>query len=256
LGWRSTRIKNKVDRLSYTSTINENDEDNIAKDTDQVANIFKQTYIDHENTLMIAMQSVTQQDTMYYHQAVNQSDWEQFKKAMNEEINMHLRDKKFSVIERHTSDTNKSILPSVWALRRKRRLKDGTVYKHKARINLDGSKQVKGVHYQESWAPMAHWTTIRIALIMAQVNGWYAVHIDYVQAFTQSPNEMPLKMKIPKGYAVDKNKLGQHTLSPTNSITKHKESNENYCLNLHKTSMVKYKQVRYGISTFPTSYCT
>ena len=66
-------------------------------------------------------------------------------------------------------------------IKKKKRLIDGKVYKHKVKINLDGSKQIKGIHYLESWEPMSHWTTIRKALIMAQVNGWYAVHIDYVQ---------------------------------------------------------------------------
>ena len=43
-----------------------------------------------------------------------------------------------------------TILPAVWAMWRKRQISTGKVYKWKARLNLDGSKQIKGVHYWET----------------------------------------------------------------------------------------------------------
>ena len=75
LGWRSTRTRNKVDRLSYAVEMHENSKNEVV-DTEKVANIFEKTYNDDENTSKIAMQTVSQQDTMYYHQAIQQTDWE------------------------------------------------------------------------------------------------------------------------------------------------------------------------------------
>jgi hypothetical protein len=39
------------------------------------------------------------------------------------------------------------VIPSVWTVRRKRRLVDGKLHKWKARLNLHGSKQVKGLNF-------------------------------------------------------------------------------------------------------------
>ena len=37
------------------------------------------------------------------------------------------------------------VLPAVWGMKRKRKVLTGEVYKHKARMNLDGSKQLEGI---------------------------------------------------------------------------------------------------------------
>lgn len=45
-------------------------------------------------------------------------------------------------------------------MRRKRRIQTGKVYKHKARLTLDGSKQYQGIDYWDTHAPVAAWPTI------------------------------------------------------------------------------------------------
>jgi hypothetical protein len=57
------------------------------------------------------------------------------------------------------------VLPGVWALKRKRRILSGDVYKHKARWNLDRSKQVFGREYDETYSPVVQWPVIRLMLI-------------------------------------------------------------------------------------------
>ena len=52
------------------------------------------------------------------------------------------------------------VFAAVWALRRKRRILTGKISKYKARMNLDGSKQIKGVHYDQSYAPVVTWPAI------------------------------------------------------------------------------------------------
>ena len=161
---------------------------------------------------------------------------------MNDDINMHLKDGNFSVILKKNTETKIPILPAVWALRRKRKMIDGSIYKHKSRINLDGRKKNQGIHYNESCAPMAQWTTIRMILSMAQIRGWYSVHIDYVQEFTQDPNEKTMIMKIPKGYKVIHSNNG-YTLKETDDQEEFKQSNDQYCLQLHRNL---YGQVQAG----------
>jgi len=61
------------------------------------------------------------------------------------------------------------------------------IKKYKARLNLDGSKMKQGQHYDQTYAPVATWNSIRTMLILAAYDGWYTRQIDYVLAFPQAP---------------------------------------------------------------------
>ena len=53
------------------------------------------------------------------------------------------------------------VFPAVVSTKRKRCQKTGEVHRHKARINLDRSKQKSGLHYDQTYAPVASWESIR-----------------------------------------------------------------------------------------------
>ena len=141
-------------------------------------------------------------DTMYLHEARKEKDWPQFKQAMQSEIDGKINNKNFRVIPRKSLPENTKVLPGVWVLRRKRKILTGKVYKYKARLNLDGSKQEKGIHFDQTYAPVASWAVVRLILILALVWGWKARQLDYVMAFTQAPTERPMYMEVPKGYTI------------------------------------------------------
>ena len=95
------------------------------------------------------------------------------------------------------------MLPEVWVMRCKRRIATREVYKWKARLNLDGSKQVKGVNYQETYAPVAGWSTISIVLMKAILKNWPTKQIDYMMAYSQADvKNNNMFMNIPKGFEV------------------------------------------------------
>ena len=95
----------------------------------------------------------------------------------------------FSVI--HISEVPKgaTILPAVWQMKRKRDIRTRKVKKHKARLNIDGSRMIKGVHYDQTYAPVASWNSIRLLLTMVAIHGWHTTQLDYVQAYPQAPVE-------------------------------------------------------------------
>ena len=70
-----------------------------------------------------------------------------------------------------------------------RRIATREVYKHKARLNIDSSQQVKGVNFWQTFAPVATWGTIRLILIMAVMGKWQTRQIDYVLGYTQADAE-------------------------------------------------------------------
>ena len=75
------------------------------------------------------------------------------------------------------------VLPAVWQLKRKMDIKSGTINKYKGRLNIDGSRMKQGIHYDESYAPVEKWNTIRLLLTMTAVHKWYTQQLDYVAAF-------------------------------------------------------------------------
>jgi hypothetical protein len=99
-------------------------------------------------------------DTMYMHQAMRQPDRKHFVKAMQDEINAHTENRHWEVIECSQVPEGAKILPSVWAMKRKRRISTGEVYKWKARLNLHGGKQEHGINYWETYAATLAWPII------------------------------------------------------------------------------------------------
>ena len=80
-------------------------------------------------------------DTMYYHEAMREPDREQFKEAMKKEVEAHTQNQVWELIKKSTVPKDHKIMPSVWAMKRKRRIASREIYKWKARLNIDGSKQ-------------------------------------------------------------------------------------------------------------------
>lgn len=77
-------------------------------------------------------------------------------------------------------------------------------YKWKVRINVDGSKQVYGVHYEETYPPVVAWATTRFFLLQSLLNNWHTRQLDFAMAFPQAPVERELYiMEIPKGVNIE-----------------------------------------------------
>ena len=122
---------------------------------------------------------------MYYHQSRKQDDWTDFRKAMLEELQAHIQNKSVVLVKRDQVPPTHKVLPAVWAMRRKRRADTGSIYKWKDRVNIDGSRKIKGVHYEHSYSPVVLWEATRVMLVLDISKKWRIRHI-YVQAFPQA----------------------------------------------------------------------
>jgi Reverse transcriptase (RNA-dependent DNA polymerase) len=98
-------------------------------------------------------------------------------------------------------------------MKRKQQIMDGTVYKWKAGLNMDGGKHVQGLDYLETYAPAVAWSTIRAILVLTLQKQWVKGQLDFVQAYPQAPVETELYMDIPNGYQVQ-GKKDQHNIRP------------------------------------------
>ena len=152
---------------------------------------------------ILAMAASTNPDIMYLHEAMREPDRKQFLRAMVKEVQAQMVNNNFTVIRREQVPEGVQVLPAVWAMRRKRHIKTRKVYKWKARLNIDGSRMVRGVHYDESYAPVATWGSIRFLLALVLKHGWLTRQIDFVAAYTQAPVERELYMAVPRGFDIE-----------------------------------------------------
>ena len=164
------------------------------------------TYFEHEiaDDMMdpIAFLAKTDPDIMYYHQAMKADDSKQFRQAMQGEVDSHNSNEHWEIRRRDQVPEGVKVLDSVWAMRRKRRIKTKEVYKWKARLNIHGGQQEYGVNYWETFAPVVTWISIRLVLILSILLVWYTRQIDFVLAYPQAQIETPLWMEVPKGVTI------------------------------------------------------
>ena len=121
---------------------------------------------------------------------------------MQKEVEDQVANGNFSIVHKSEVPKGGTVLPAVWQMKRKRDIRTRTIKKWKARLNIDGSRMQKDVHYEHTYSPVASWNSIRMLLIMTAVHGWHTKQLDYVLAFPQAPVEKELYMKIPRGFEV------------------------------------------------------
>jgi len=142
-------------------------------------------------------------DTMYMHEAMKQKDAKEFRKAMVKEWEDQLNNGNFSIIHRSKVPEGATVLPAVWQMKRKRDILTRKIKKYKARLNLDGSRMRHGIDFDQTYAPVANWNSIRTLLTVSALFGWHTRQIDYVLAFPQAPIQGEVYMKIPAGFQVE-----------------------------------------------------
>jgi len=149
---------------------------------------------------ILAMAMSNDPDILTLREAMSADDSDEFRKSMIQEFNDHCDRTHWVFVLRSSLPHGTKVLPSVWAMRRKRRIATGQVYKWKARLNIHGGMQVKGIHYWDTYSPMVRWSSIRLALALSILHGWHMAQMDFVLAYPQADIEVPLYMKMPRGF--------------------------------------------------------
>ena len=161
---------------------------------------------------VIAFKTNSDPDTMYYHEAMRAPDAAQFKTAMEKEIDDHTSRGHWEIMRRQDLPTGTRVLPAVWSMKRKRRIFTQEVYRWKARLTIDGSKQRYGIDYDETYSPVITWPAARFFLILSLIEGWHSRQLDFILAYPQADVERELYMEIPRGVSVPGAERGAHVL--------------------------------------------
>jgi len=67
-----------------------------------------------------------------------------------------------------------------------KRNQDGEIEKYKARLVARGNMQEQGIHYQEVFAPIARYETIRTLLAASMSDEMYVHQMDVISAYVRS----------------------------------------------------------------------
>ena len=103
----------------------------------------------------LAYKASTDPDTMCMHQALRQPDKADFVHVMKKEVNDQMINNTFVIVYKESVPKDKVILPSVWQTKRKRDIQTQKVKKYKARLNIDGSRMIKWMYYNQTYTPVA-----------------------------------------------------------------------------------------------------
>ena len=91
-----------------------------------------------------------------------------------------------------------NLLPSTWAFKEKR-YPDGRLRKFKACFCVRGDKQIEGVDYEDKYAPVVSWTTVRMLMRVALKEGWKSRQVDFGNAFVQAAVKGDVYISLPPG---------------------------------------------------------
>jgi hypothetical protein len=139
--------------------------------------------VEHWNPMALAVKASTE-DNPTWHEAMNGPDKAGYWEAMVKE-HTTLEDE-MGCWESVNRQSWMNVLPSTWAFRCKR-FPDGTIKKLKARFCARGDKQIEGVDFFETFAPVVNWQTVRIMLILSLILKLATKQVDYTAAFIHAP---------------------------------------------------------------------
>ena len=94
---------------------------------------------------------------------------------MQEKMKMINKNETWKLVER---PKNHKVVRVKWVFKTKLN-PDGSICKHKARLVVKGYAQQDGVDYQETFAPVARYDTIKLLFVLAAQNSWH-IFISYM----------------------------------------------------------------------------
>jgi hypothetical protein len=147
----------------------------------------------------IAFHAEMMGNILYLQQVLRQPDAKEFVQAVIKEVNGHVDCNNWTLKKRSKVPQDVQIVPSVWSMRCKHDLTTNEIKSHKARLNLHGGKQIYGMNYYETYAPVVTWFAIRLMIIFGIIFCWAHCQVDFVMAYPQAPIKMDIYMELPQG---------------------------------------------------------
>jgi hypothetical protein len=95
----------------------------------------------------------------------------------------------------------KSVMTSKWIYKIKHAA-DGNIEKYKARFVARGFSQKEGVDYEETFAPVTRYTSIKTIISLASIMGWRLHQMDVKTMFLNGVIEEEVYIEQPQGFVI------------------------------------------------------
>jgi hypothetical protein len=153
-------------------------------------------------------------DSPSFQEAMTGPYREEFLEAMHTEIHELESHNCWDVVSATDVPEGVKVLPVMWVFKIKR-YPDGRVRRFKARLVVRGDFQVEGEDYDEKYAPVVPWSTVRLLLSIAASQGLATRQVDFSNAFVQAHlNESkPIYVQTPATFYSD---IGDKTVLKLN----------------------------------------
>lgn len=133
-----------------------------------------------------------------YEEAVTCEEKEEWIRAMTEEFQTLIDNDTWELVD---PPVDRNIIGSRWVFKRKLNV-DGKIDRFKARLVAQGFAQRIGVDFDDSFAPVAMHSTLRVLLTIAGYRKMQVKHLDVKAAYLYGTLEEEVFMRQPPGYAV------------------------------------------------------
>ena len=131
-----------------------------------------------------------------YQEAVSRPDKDKWNDAMDQEHSSLIENATWKLVPR---PKHQKPIKSRWVFKIKRDQK-GQITRYKARLVARGFSQIPGVDFNETYAPVARYTSLRIVLAIAIIKGFEIRQIDVTTAYLYGKIDEELYMEQPEGY--------------------------------------------------------
>ncbi|MBW0529189.1 hypothetical protein O181_068904 [Austropuccinia psidii MF-1] len=130
-----------------------------------------------------------------YYQALEGKDGQAWKAACEEELNNLDTMKVWQEVKRQA---NMQVLGTRWVFATKTN-QQGGIIRYKARLVVQGHRQVKGVNFEETFAPTTTFATLRSVFAIASAYKWRVTTFDVTSAYLHSDLNEDIYFKAPPG---------------------------------------------------------
>ncbi|KAL7450492.1 hypothetical protein ACHAWC_005220 [Mediolabrus comicus] len=150
-----------------------------------------------------AKTGISKEDNPGWNQAMNGEEAPQYWEAAKKEVATLEAMNSWEVVDKDSVPDGRPILKSLWAFKRKRS-PSGVIKKYKARLTARGDMQVAGVDFDEVYAPVCSWVTVRLMFTLQLVLGLASASADVSCAFLHAPiDKEEVYMEMPQGFKQD-----------------------------------------------------
>ena len=130
-------------------------------------------------------------------QAQRSMNWNHWEKAIESELQSHRENNTWAVVDHHEQIQN--VIGSKWVFAIKHH-SDGRIARYKARLVAQGFSQIPGVDFDQTYAPVARYDSLRLIMRLAATLRLDIHQMDFDTAYLNSHISEDLYLKCPPGF--------------------------------------------------------